>query len=503
MTVIDVPLTTVSRDITVTMGHPFENYQRSTITLQVVSAITTAVALFVVFRLTAKIVSVDLIGIWSLVGGLFLVARVSDSGAGNNISRVIAARVKAAAPLDLRNLICASISIACLPSMVVAFILTPAIGTYIGNQYGSQIDQSVLWALVWLGLMNTVILILSNILLAVCEGVFQLNFKSVTLISSNLIGVLAALPLLSITGPIGIGLIYNLIAAVQLILATFRIFKLTRSEPKLRFSKIALQITYLWRENLQLSAVSLIRLTFEPATKLFLSFFAPLLLIAQFELAIRVTTQVRVIFQSALQPLLAVGAREGKQSSGALRMVFLRNDKVLSRLSLGALVAQIFAAPAIQVAGLGTSDIHFTLFFVLLAVGNALNTMGLSGYYWQLTSGLLYPLLRVQTLMAGVNLLLGLLAVSLKSPSLVVASYSAAFAIGGLISRSFLSDLSGLRIVGSVGAVVAAAGLATGTIIVASPRSLPSLILFVSFGALIAGLSLYGVRNNFRRGSVG
>lgn len=485
------------------MGQPIRDYQRSTTALQVASAITTAVALFVVFRLTAKIVSVELIGIWSLVGGLFLVARVSDSGAGSNITRVMAARVKAACPLDLRNFICASITIACLPSMVIALILAPAIGTYITNQYGSQIDQSVLWVLVWLGLANVCILIVSNILLAVCEGVFQLNFKSVTVISSNLIGLAATLPLLSIAGPVGIGFIYSLMAAIQLILATSRVFKLARGEPKLNFAKIGQQITYLWRENLQLSAVSLIRLTFEPATKLFLSFFAPLLLIAQFELAIRVTTQVRVIFQSALQPLLAVGAREGKESSGALRMLFLRNDKVLSRLSLGALVAQIFAAPVIQVAGLGTSDIHFTLFFALLAAGNALNTMGLSGYYWQLTSGSLYPLLRVQALMAGVNLLLGLLAVSLKSPSLVVASYSTAFAIGGLISRSFLFNLPGLRIVGSVGAVVSAAGLATGTIIIASPKSLPSLISFVFVGALIAGLSLYGVRNNLKRGGVG
>lgn len=476
-----------------------DGYQRRTSALVVISSITTALTLFAIFRFTAELVSVKWIGAWSLVQGLFLVARVSDSGAGNNISRVIAVRVKDGAQLDLRNLTFASLIIASVPSILLSIITAPAIGLYVTARFGADLDREGLWTLVWLALLNAAFAALSNILLAICEGVFELNYKSIVVISGNLAGFIALLPLLDVAGPAGVGWVYVVISGTQLVLAAVRVSQLVRSEPPSHHSTIRQHIRLLWRENLHLSGIAMIRLSFEPTTKFLLSLFAPLIVIAQFELALRITTQVRIVIQSALQPLLVLGARARVDAHARVRETFLRNDRVLSSLSLGGLVAQVLAAPATQWLGMGFQDTIFTVFFALLAAGNAVNTMGISGYYWQLSSGSLYPLVRVQALMAAGNICLGALGLALDSAAAVVAAYSAAFAFGGLTTRSFLPDVPRVTRVLAPCLVVVGGVLASGLILLLHPRSLIAVSVLLCCAMAVAGTCLYSSYQIYRR----
>jgi O-antigen/teichoic acid export membrane protein len=475
------------------------SYQRRTSALVVVSSITTALTLFAVFRFTTELLSAKWIGAWSLIQGLFLVARVSDSGAGNNISRVVAVRVKGGTQLDLRNLTLASLSIASLPSILLALITTPVIGLYVTARFSADLDRDGLWILVWLALLTAVIAAISNILLAMCEGVFQLNYKSIVVIWGNLAGLIALLPLLNLAGPAGIGWAYVVIFGTQLVLAAIRVSQLVRSETSLQHSTIRQHIRLLWRENLHLSGIALIRLSFEPTTKFLLSLFAPLIIIAQFELALRVTTQIRIVIQSALQPLLVVGARAPENAHVNLREVFLRNDRVLSSLSLGGLVAQILAVPAIQWLGMGFYDELFTVFFAFLAAGNAVNTMGLSGYYWQLSSGSLHPLVRVQALMAAENICLGAIGLALDSAAVVVAAYSGAFAFGGLASRAFLHDVPRVTRILYPCLVVAGGVLASGLILLLHPTSIIAVSILLCCATAVGGVCLYSAYKTSRR----
>jgi hypothetical protein len=473
------------------MSQHREGYQRRTSVLVVVSSMTTALTLFAIFRLTTELFSAQWIGAWSLVQGLFLVARVSDSGAGNNISRVVAVRVKDGSPLDLRNLTLSALTIASLPSILLAIATAPVIGWYLTAQFGGDLNRDQLWTLVWLALLNAALAALSNVLLAICEGVFELNYKSIVVISGNFAGLIALLPLLNLAGPSGVGWVYAMISGTQLMLAAIRVLRLIMSARSIQQSTIRQNIRLLWRENIHLSGIAVIRLSFEPTTKFLLSLFAPLIVIAQFELALRVTTQIRIVIQSALQPLLVLGARADENAAARLREVFLRNDRVLSSLSLGGLVAQVLAAPAIQWLAMGFHSTIFTVFFAFLAAGNAVNTMGLSGYYWQLSSGSLYPLVRVQALMAAGNICVGAIGLALDSAALVVAAYSAAFAFGGLTTRSFLRDVPrGTRIL-SPCLVVAGGVLASGLILVVHPTSLVPVSLLLCCGVAVGVMCLY------------
>jgi hypothetical protein len=466
-------------------------YQRRTSALVVASSITTAIALFAIFRLTVDHTSVEWIGVWSLLQGLFLVARVADSGAGNNISRVLAVRVKNDLPIDLRNMTIASLLITSLPSVLLATVITPVVGLYVTTAYGAVLMTDVLWTLVWLALLSACLAAVTNVLLAICEGLFELNFKSWTIISGNLAGLSAVGPLLAVTGPAGVGWVYVVIFGTQLVLGGTRVFQLTRRWSQPSQETLWRHIQLLWRENLQLSGIAVIRLSFEPVTKLLLSVFAPLVVIAQFELALRVTTQLRIVIQSALQPLLVVGARMRERPHGEVLAVFLKNDRVLSSLSLGGLFAQILAAPAIQWLGLGFHSPSFIMFFAMLAAGNAVNTIGLSGYYWQLTSGSLAPLVRVQSAMAVWNISVGAVGLILDSAVIVVAAYCGAFALGGLVSRSFLSGIPRSSRFVSPLLVLSGGSLAAGLVMFIHPVSLVSVSIFLCCATVVGAVCLY------------
>ncbi len=199
----------------------------------------------------------------------FLIARISDSGAGNNISRFIAVRVKAGDTLDLRNITIASLIITTAPSILLTLVTAPIIGLFVTAQFGSDLARADLWALAWLGLLNSVLAAAANILLAICEGVFQLNYKSIVVISSNAVCIIALVPLLHVAGPAGLGWVYVVLSGTQLFLAALRVTKLVRTEPSLRYTSVNQLIRGLWRENLHLSGIALVRLCFEPVTNFF------------------------------------------------------------------------------------------------------------------------------------------------------------------------------------------------------------------------------------------
>lgn len=468
-----------------------DGYQRRTSILVVASSISTALALFAIFRFTAEMLSVKWIGAWSLVQGLFLVARISDSGAGSNVSRVIAVRIKDGTDIDLRNFTAASLIIAAAPSTLLTLLTAPAIGLYVTKQFGGELDVAQLWIIVWLALLNSVLAAAANICMAVCEGMFLLNLRSGAVIAGNVLGLLALLPLLSHLGPAGVGWTYCIIAGTQFAVSAGYLVTAARHQPPLHRRSVQQHIRSLWRENLHLSSIALIRLSFEPVTKFLLSLFAPLGIIAQFELALRVTTQIRIIVQSAIQPLLVIGARSGSGDTGAMQRTFLHNDRVLSILSLGLMLAQIVAAPTIQWLGMGVQQREFLVFFALLSVGNAINTMGISGYYWQLASGALTPLVRIQALMALTNLGLGVLGRLLGSPTLVTAAYSAAFMLGGLASRSFLRDLPRAALLLPTFLVMSGGAAGTAFILSVTPAPLSRMLLLLLLAAVVAVVCMF------------
>ncbi|BDV29783.1 hypothetical protein [Microbacterium terricola] len=413
-------------------------YFRRNVGLSVVASLLSAVSLFAVFRIAGEVVGFEWLGAWSLIQGMMLIARIADSGAAANITREVARRYRTAGRAPILRIGLAASIIASLPASILAGIIAVPVGLFMTEMYGGALNVSSLHTLILLAVVAAVLSSFASVLLAVVEGAFLLNAKSRVIIVANIIATCVGVPLLWPIGPAAIGLVYVLMAGAQLVGA---LTVLIRESARRRFRdtiRIRDHIRALWRENAQLSLVAIIRLTFEPLTKVLLSLVAPLPAIASFELALRVSTQIRVTVQAAMQPLVALGARRPGEADEAAQRTFRKSHNLIAPASLILALAQFLAAPAISLAGLGGLDEDFVMFFILLAIGGSLNIAGLSGYTFQLTSGAIAPLLAIQASMAAVNGGAGAVGVMITSPPTVVGAYALAFAIGGFACRLLL-----------------------------------------------------------------
>jgi hypothetical protein len=225
---------------------------------------------------------------------------------------------------------------------------------------------------------------MSTLLLSLLEGLRWLVIRNVVTILSGMIALVAVLILIPRYGIVGFGLAYTVLGATQCILAAITLSVAGRRAHHSRQTSgtsVRSIATLLWRENIQLSLIAVIQLCFEPITKFLLANVGTLPDIASFELALRVCTQVRVFFQAALQPLLAIGARLGGPLTETMRQQFDQARHYVGAAGGGLLCAQLAAAPIVAIAGLGHVELKFLEFYGLLVVANTMAASGLVGYY--------------------------------------------------------------------------------------------------------------------------
>lgn len=410
--------------------------ERSRATVNLIGSVISAVALIVLFRLSVEEVSVGAVGLWALLQGLFLISRIATSGLGANITRRIALHDAQGQALDVGGTVRAGLWIGIAPVLVLSFAFFYPITDYVGHQFGDQFLARDIRALAMLSIVAGTLTAGATVIMAVTEGLGHLAKNAIVIIASNLIGLVFAYPIMHLYGIAGVGLSYVVIAVAQFIGAYL---VLRRVRPTGRYaSDVADQdmraaIRQLRGDTASLTAIGILRLSFEPVTKLLLSSVSSLLVIAAFELALRVTTQVRISVQAASQPLLRRSARSGLATDPATEGLFRATHQRMGKICSLALVTQALAGPALGLVGLGEVDGTFLLFYALLAFSNMINSAGLVGYYYQLGAGSFGGLIRAHMVMAIFNIGGGLLMAPTVGDTGVVAAYASTMALGGVM----------------------------------------------------------------------
>ncbi len=408
----------------------------------IIASLSGAAALLAVFRIGIEAVGADVVGCWALLQGIFLLSRLPDSAAGANVLTFTASAFNEGRRIFKWRTAGAAIVLGTLPVSAVCGVVYPAAFWYVTRQYGHVLDPTVIAQLALFAVLSGIGLSASSGLLSVLEGAGRLRTRNLITISANMLNVAVAYPAILVLGAAGFGASFVASACLQTVLglaALARIHDAKEAENE--------PFRPIWRQllggNLILSAAALVRLSFEPATKLFLSAMGPLSLIAAFELALRVSMQMRFVMQAVVQPLAVFGARPGPIRDRRVSRGFVVANRANAQLSMAGAQLLVVASPIVSLLGLGSIAPEFITILIILTVGNLLNMFGLVGYMYQLVSNSYVSLLKIQLVMAAANTLIGGAGVLLGSPALVVGSYATAFATGGLLSLTmFLRDES-------------------------------------------------------------
>jgi O-antigen/teichoic acid export membrane protein len=189
--------------------------------------------------------------------------------------------------------------------------------------------------------------------------------------------------------------------------------------------------------------LSICQLLMDPICKILIGRFSTLETVAVFDLANKVTSQARIIYQAIAQSILPLVSREQVGLDADLHAKLLRRNKFISRCSFYTMGVVVLLSGHLAIFTLGHVQEDFIADVIILALANALNTVGLIGYYIEVGSGHLRRLLGVFTGMATGNVILSVgLGLVMGAPGIVLG-YGCALAVAGLAcARALIPGLT-------------------------------------------------------------
>lgn len=311
---------------------------------------------------------------------------------------------------------------------------------YIEHQFGAKLQQYDIMVMTITALACGVIGSLYGSVVALLEGYGRIIIKNYVTIFSSITAGLLSWPLISTWGVKGFCAVNLTLVGSQLILS-FGILALQEyGKFNISLSETVRIIQEIWKATLAFSIMGVLRLTFEPVTKLLMSTGDSLPALASFDLALRISTNARGLIQSAIQPLLYVGSRKVNVLEGHVKHLYSVSNIRTYRLSILFAAGQLACAPILSELGFGTADNGFIVFICCLICANTLNTFGIVGYYFQVSSGVMYPLVVIHFMMLVINIGVGILGRIFFGPIGIVFGYCLTFAFGGLASLKLYLD---------------------------------------------------------------
>lgn len=458
-----------------------------------IGSLCAGLSLFIVFRVSIEVVGAATLGNWIMIQSLFIFARLPEAGIGVSLTRLVALDGRASA----RPYILAGIILNVLPIALVGAAIAYPIVRLMSGHFQSQLPIQVLELLVGLSFCYAVVIAFATIILSVLEGLGGITARNWTTIASNAVLASSVYPLTARFGVVGTALAYLLSAFVLLAAAQMLLYR-RQTTSILGDATVRDIMSRLWRQSVTLSLTAIVRLGFEPWTKFMVGTLGGLALASYFDFALRVTTQIRVAVQAGTQPLLAFGAREEGAGIDRTRESFQSAQALVVKANVFLLGVQVTGTALVASFGFGYIPAAFAPIFVLLTAGSSLNSLGVVGYYHDVTEAKLGRIFRVQLGMLVITILTGCLFALAWGAIGFVLGYALAFAFGGFaLARSWLnaSGEGWLELLKPEATQIAASFLAAFAAVWSLRTSDPRTATIVSLGIVSALTLLFVIRN--------
>lgn len=391
-----------------------------------------ALAQLFVFRVSIDNVGAELVGCWILLQAIFFISRISESGAGINLVRSLAASRSTHGIHSIRGHLIAGFILVLPPTIIIGVILAPISVQYLSWVTPYPSSSEFIHNLVALSFLVSILLALNAILGSILEGSARLVGRHILTLVTALTTAALIESLTKSFGLYGVPFAVLISTSISIIVATYLVLRDSKQESPLEVTKI---IRHIWKESLSTSGIAIIRMGFEPLTKFVASAVGTLASVSAIELAFRISTQVRLLIQSAAQPLLYIGSSSAPGNESRLHSFEYATSRIVWANWISSCIL-ISSAPLLIYIFYGHISWLAVWVLIVLIVGNAINSCGLTGYYLLSSKGEMDQLMRIHTKMALLNLAIGPIFGFLFGALGAVAAYSISFSYGGVVLLS-------------------------------------------------------------------
>lgn len=400
--------------------------------------IVNGLCLFLIYRNVVEVLGVSMLGVWSLVLATSAFGRAADLGISGGLARFIARALGEGRPVRALAYLRTGLVFIAVTMAVVALALWWPLSQWLGLALDGVELDAARGVLPW-AILNFWLLMVKAVLDASLTGVHRADLKAVAGIAGMLIQLVLSYMLVRDHELFGLAWAQAAQFVVALTMEGFFLHTVARisvSGSLPWFSRSIMKEMFGFGVKLQLG--SLANLMFEPAVKSVIAAMAGTPVLGIFEMAYRMSYQVRNVATMALQPTVAAFASLSQESESKTLSLF-RSVTRTAALAAAVLMAGVaVGSPLVSWLYLGRVDPLFVYISGLMGIMWGATILASPAYYYGIASGRVMPYVIGEFLAVGV----ACTAVLLLGPSGSAPAMVAGASLGKLLSSMLLGTLT-------------------------------------------------------------
>ncbi|MFZ4543222.1 MAG: lipopolysaccharide biosynthesis protein [Saprospiraceae bacterium] len=347
---------------------------RSNSVATVIQVVIFSVCQFVLYRFVTQMLGIEKLGLWSVVSSFTMAASIGNFGAsGSNVVMFVARYLSEDNLIKVKKVISTSLVFTAISTALILVILYPIAIYFFSKMLSPAFFDLASNKLIFLSFAHFMLYTISFLIWSVVDG-YQLYVKRVTFYSIaqilNLALSIVFMYLFDIEGLFWALIIQYGFLAFSGLWIVYHLIPFKMFFCKQTFKEI-------FNYGVKLQAISLISTFSEPAIKYFLTKYGGLATTGYYELANKISNQVRNPILVGLQPLIPAIAeiKDDENKNERIHAFFVSGTNHVFDINLFINYGFIFLLPLISYFWIGSLERTFISLTIGLSVGNFFNTL--------------------------------------------------------------------------------------------------------------------------------
>lgn len=372
-----------------------------------VQAVVSGILLFILYRFLLSSIGADGLGVWSVVLATTTASKLAELGLSGSVIKYVAQyRERGDNQHAARVIQTAGTALLLFVGLGVC-VLGPLAYWGLALVIDAPEDVQLARSLLPYAMVSLWISALSGVFQSALDGCSRIDVRSYLVTVGSVLYLVLALLIVPTYGLIGLA-IAQVVHVSSLTIFSYLLVRREFTDVSLRpigwdrdvFREI---LSY----GLKYQLITVATMLFEPITKGLLSKFGSLPSVAYYEMASRLTAQVRLLLVSAQKVLVPLMASLKERGSSELSGYYSRSVEITIFLALPVYGVLVGLSSLIGDIWIGHAVPEFSIYVGLLAVGWFCNTLAGPAYFSNLGTGELRWNSIVQVTMGGANLIFG------------------------------------------------------------------------------------------------
>lgn len=342
-------------------------------------SVVALVCLFAIYRLLIREVGLEGLGIWSLLLAASVFVRVGDVSGAAALARFVASAShagSASAPRDyVHTVLVANVAMNAVFALAIYLLVPLALPLMMGPEHLAEAQTLVPFTILTMMLSAFAAGVTSAI-----DGAHRADQRAIIMTGANLVYLAAAWFWIPKFGVVGFALAQALQWVTAIILGWI---VLRRHVAGLgwfpyRWSKAVFAETAAYA--LKLNAISITGMLFDPLAKLGFNLAGGPIMVAHYDLATRLVTQIRGLVVAGATPLTPAFARFKSPADPAFGVILEKATRVSALAAVVTAFLSLAGAPLMSLVILGKIDAEVLRMNTALTLGWSINLLCLGSY---------------------------------------------------------------------------------------------------------------------------